>query len=149
MYFFVLRSNCSVNAESCLTPKGRVATFVLDGNWGYWRLQLQPTSCPPGKIMWWKDVSPRCILPLILTHRARDKIAAISQTTFSIAFSFLNENIWISNKMSLKYVPGVLIDNMSALVQIMACCRPGDKPLSEPMRTHFTEAYMKHYGEMS
>ena len=46
---------------------------------------------------------------------------------------FLNENIWVSNKISLKYVPWGLIDNMSALVQIMAWRRPGDKPLSEPM----------------
>ena len=25
------------------------------------------------------------------------------------------------------------INNIAALVQIMSCCRPGDKPLSEPM----------------
>ena len=46
---------------------------------------------------------------------------------------FLNEDICISNKISLKYVPRGLIDNMSTLVQIMAWRRPGDKPLSEPM----------------
>ena len=51
---------------------------------------------------------------------------------------FLNENILISNKISLKYVPWVLIDNMSALVQIMAWHHGDDKPLSEPMLTHFT-----------
>ena len=59
---------------------------------------------------------------------------------------FLNENIWTSNKMSLKYVPWVLIDSMTALVQIMAWCRPGDKPLSEPMLTQFIDAYIRHYG---
>ena len=47
----------------------------------------------------------------------------------------LNENIWISNKISFKYVPWGVIDNMSVLVQIMAWRRPGDKPLSEPMLT--------------
>ena len=46
---------------------------------------------------------------------------------------FLNENVWISLKISLKFVPKVRIDNIPALVQIMARCRPGDKPLSEPM----------------
>ena len=46
---------------------------------------------------------------------------------------FLNENIWISNKNSLKFVPKGPIDNIPALVQIMAWRRPGDKPLSEPM----------------
>ena len=57
---------------------------------------------------------------------------------------FLNENIWILNKISLKYVPCGVNDNMSALVQIMAWRRPGDKPLSEPMLIQFTDAYMRH-----
>ena len=47
--------------------------------------------------------------------------------------NFLNENIWISIKISLKFVPGGPINNIPALVQIMAWRRPGDKPLSEPM----------------
>ena len=38
---------------------------------------------------------------------------------------FLNENVWISIKNSLRFVPGCLINNMSALVQIMAWRRPG------------------------
>ena len=46
---------------------------------------------------------------------------------------FLNENVWISIKISLKFVPNVPINNIPALVQIMAWCRSGDKPSSEPM----------------
>ena len=46
---------------------------------------------------------------------------------------FLNENVWISLKMSLKFVRKGLINNIPSLVQIMAWRRPGDKPLSEPM----------------
>ena len=46
---------------------------------------------------------------------------------------FLNENIQILIKISLKFVPKVSINNNPALVQIMAWRRPGDKPLSEPM----------------
>ena len=46
---------------------------------------------------------------------------------------FLSENAWISLKISLKFVPKVRINNISALVQIMAWRRPSDKPLSEPM----------------
>ena len=34
------------------------------------------------------------------------------------------------------------IDNMSALVQIMAGCRIGNKPLSDPMMTQFTDVYI-------
>ena len=46
---------------------------------------------------------------------------------------FLNENIWISIQISLKFVPKGPINNIPALVQIMAGRRPGDKPLSELM----------------
>ena len=42
---------------------------------------------------------------------------------------FLNENIRISTKNSLKFVPKGLINNIPALVLIMAWPRPGDKPL--------------------
>ena len=46
---------------------------------------------------------------------------------------FLNENIWISIKISLKFVPKGPINNIPALVRIMAWHQSGDKPLSEPM----------------
>ena len=46
---------------------------------------------------------------------------------------FVNENAWISINISLKFVPSGPINNIAALVQIMAWRRPGDKPLSEPM----------------
>ena len=48
-------------------------------------------------------------------------------------FIFLNENVRISIKISLKLVPRGPINNIPALVQIIAWRRPGDKPLSEPM----------------
>ena len=46
---------------------------------------------------------------------------------------FFNENVWISNKISLKFVPNGTINNIAALVQIMAWRRPGANPLSEPV----------------
>ena len=46
---------------------------------------------------------------------------------------FLKENVLISIKISLNFVPKSPIDNIPALVQIMAWRRSGDKPLSEPM----------------
>ena len=46
---------------------------------------------------------------------------------------FLNENVWISIKISLRFVPWRPINNILALVQIMAWHLPGDKALSEPM----------------
>ena len=62
---------------------------------------------------------------------------------------FLNENIWILTKISLNYVPYGLMDNMAALVQIMAWRRPGDKPLSEPMLDKFGDAYMRLSASIS
>ena len=46
---------------------------------------------------------------------------------------FLNENIRIAIKISLKFVPTGPINNNPALVLIMTSRWPGDKPLSEPM----------------
>ena len=46
---------------------------------------------------------------------------------------FWNENVRISIKISLKFVAKGTINNIPALVQIMAWRRPGDKPLSESM----------------
>ena len=46
---------------------------------------------------------------------------------------FLNENVRILIKISLRCVPKDPINNIPALVQIMAWRRPGDKPLSESM----------------
>ena len=46
---------------------------------------------------------------------------------------FLGEIVEFSIKISLKCVPKGPIDNIPALVQIIAWRRPGDKPLSELM----------------
>ena len=46
---------------------------------------------------------------------------------------FLNEIVLILIKISLQSILKDPINNISAFGQIMAWCRPGDKPLSEPM----------------
>ena len=46
---------------------------------------------------------------------------------------FSNENVWSSFETSLKYVPKHQNNNIPTLIQIMAWCWPGDKPLVEPM----------------
>ena len=38
---------------------------------------------------------------------------------------FFNENVWILINISLQFVPKGPINNMAALVQIMAWCQPG------------------------
>ena len=58
---------------------------------------------------------------------------------------FLNENVLISMKISLKFVPKGQINNIPALVQIIAWRRPGDKPLSNPV----WEVYWRKYASLS
>ena len=52
---------------------------------------------------------------------------------YTFKYIFLNENVMILAKISLKFVRKGPINDIPALVQIMAWRRPGDKPLSEPM----------------
>ena len=67
----------------------------------------------------------------INTLRPRQNGRLFADDTFKRIF--LNENIRISFKISLRFVPNGLINNIPSLVLIMAWRRPGDKPLSEPM----------------
>ena len=65
------------------------------------------------------------------TLRPRQNGRRVADDTFKRIF--LNENVRISIKISLKFVPKGSVNNNPALVQIMAWRRSGDKPLSEPM----------------
>ena len=86
---------------------------------------------------------------------------------------FMNENVWILIKISLKFVPKGPINDIPSLVQIMAWRRSGGKPLSEPIMvsllTHicvtrpqwvniwsrsaqtplFIRMFLFHYGQLS
>ena len=56
---------------------------------------------------------------------------------------FVNENIGISITISLTYVSKGSINNILALVLIMAWRRSGDKPLYEPTMAQFSDAYIR------
>ena len=79
--------------------------------------------------------------PLLLTWfnfntlRPRENVRDFADDNFKCIF--LNENYKIPIRISLKFVPGSPIDNIPALVRIMAWRRPGDKPLSELMMISF------------
>ena len=83
-----------------------------------------------------------CVLSHIhalnLTHLPLDKMTAISQMTFSDAFSSMK-----SFYVRLQFFLGVQLTS-TALVKIMACRRIGDKPLSESMLTRLIDAYMRY-----
>ena len=68
---------------------------------------------------------------LFNTLRPRQNGRRFADDTFK--HIFLNENVRISIKISLKFVPKGPINNNPALVQIVAWRRSGDKPLFEPM----------------
>ena len=72
-----------------------------------------------------------CHHPFINTLRPRQNGRHFADDILKCIF--LNGNVWILIKISLKFVPKGPINNIPTLVQIMAWCRPGDKPLSESM----------------
>ena len=81
-----------------------------------------------------------------LTYLPLDKMAAISQPIFSKIFSWTKRFVfWFESHRSLSLKVLLTITK----VQIMAWRRIGDKPLSVPMLTQFTDIYMRHNGEMS
>ena len=67
-----------------------------------------------------------------LTHWGRDKMATNFLTTFSNAFSQMKiYKFWL--RVHWSFFPRVQLNNIPALFQIMACRRPGDNPLTQPM----------------
>ena len=80
----------------------------------------------------WTD--PRNLHPCLCTLRPWQNGRNFADDIFKCIF--LNENAWISLKISLKFVPKVRINNIPALVKIIAWRLPGDKPLSEPMTVY-------------
>ena len=76
----------------------------------------------------WHQIWPKCLLN---TLRPRQNGRHFPDAIFK--WIFLNENVWISINISLKFVPRGPINNIPTLVQVMAWRRPGDKPLSEQM----------------
>ena len=71
------------------------------------------------------------ICGIINTLRLRQNVCHFPDDIFERIF--LNENVSISLKISLKFVPKVRINYIPTFVQIMAWHWPHDKPLSEPM----------------
>ena len=84
---------------------------------GFLHNMLPPQYCVTGP-RWVNTLRPRQNGP----HYTDDIFKSI----------FLNEYVWIPIKISLRIVPKGPINNIPALIQIMAWRRSGDKPLSEP-----------------
>ena len=101
-------------------------------------LKLLPAGSPsPGQKSVVEDiilseVSNNDVYPWygINTLRSRQNIRHFADDIFKCIF--VNENVWISIKISLKFVPKGPINNIPASVQIMAWRLPDGKPLSGP-----------------
>ena len=76
----------------------------------------------------WCDVSCRV---LFNTLRPRQNGRYFPDDIFKCIF--FNENVWIPIQISLTFVPKGPINNIPALVRIMAWRRPGNNPLFGPM----------------
>ena len=88
---------------------------------------------------------PRLIINKITWHGIHQDANTLRQRQNGRHFAddtfkriLLNKNARISIRFSLKFYPKSPINNIPALVQIMAWRWPGDKPLSEPMVVSLT-----------
>ena len=98
----------------------------------------------------WKYIIFRCV---ITYNWCRHNSSLPRQNGHHLAddifkYIFMNEKVCILIRNSLKLVPNSQIDNESVLVQVKAWRPIADKPLSEPMLTQSTDAFMRHYEEM-
>ena len=115
-----------------------ISMYVIISRLFYHIVTKQNTTCQlgPNLHVAMQDNALDIVAPYIkrpsernLTHWGRDKWTPFRR----LKCVFLNENVWIPFQISLKFLPKGPINNIPALVQIMAWRRPGDKPLSEPM----------------
>ena len=95
--------------------------------YNHWKITCHKWLCYNGTLLHIVLMVLKCVNTLRPRHNGRHFADAIFKCIF------LNENICIPIKISLKLVPEGPINYIPALVQIMAWRRPGDKPLSETM----------------
>ena len=114
--------------EACLWP-------VFGCNWlpsNYWHCSYSVGShFREGFKYKWLQSMISFMIFIFNTLRPRQNNSHFTDNVYKCIF--FSEKVWISFKISLKFVPKFPINNIPSLVQIMAWCRPGDKPLSEPM----------------
>ena len=132
-------------------PRSLLLVGVTRLQWG--NMQVM-TWCCQATSHYLSQYWPRSLLPHGVTRPQRVNSLRLRQNRCHFAddvfqCNFWNEKFWIPIKISLKFVPKGPINNIPALVQIMAWCRTGDKPLSGPMMTQLNDAYMHHSASMS
>ena len=124
-------------------------TILLNDSYQVSDLALNyPCECKNGIIGSLCDCMNGKLLPVPLnTLRLRQNGLHFPDDIFKCIF--LDKNIYVSIKISLKFFPKGPINNFPPLVQIMAWHHPVDKPLSEPMMAWFIDTQMRHLAPMS
>ena len=107
--------------SQCPMGHAKFLSRLAEGCWG---------ACRPKQCVFYQTILPNCTKS-VNTLRPRQNGRHFAGDAFKCII--LNDNVWISIKSSLKFVPKGPINNIPSLVKIMAWRRPGDKPLSEPM----------------
>ena len=111
--------------------------IIKFGSWYYITYSVYPihTTVLLSCVMFYVCVMGYWWMYMINTFRPRQNGRHFADDNFKCIF--LNENIWIPIKISLKFVRKGPINNIRSLVQIVAWRRPGDKQLSESMMVSF------------
>ena len=122
-----IKMNLSIHLSLCTYIVGNQCFFVIISV-VLIRFRWNLVHALPRPNLGWLQISAS---QLFNTLRPRQNGRRFAADTFKRIF--LNENVLIPVKISLKFVPKGPINNTPALVRIMAWRRPGDKLLSEPM----------------
>ena len=148
----IFHVTCPLWGESTVTvsfPSQRPVTRSFDVLFDL-RLNKQFSNCndfiwwgnPPCQILQWSRGSVK--IKSLYHINSWTKWPPFWQVDDIVKCIFLNESDKIPIWISLKFVPRSPIDNKPALVQVVAWRRTGEKPLSEPMMSQFSDAYMRH-----
>ena len=141
-YVLVLR-NLSTPVRVTSLAFGQSFRVALMQPWRKW-VNISLESMKYCSITETKQI-PRATLyrfSLVNTLRPRQQDCHFSDDIFKRIFLNWNCCIWI--QISLTFVPNGPVNNKSALVQVMAWDRAGDKPVSGSMLAQFTDGCMRH-----
>ena len=93
-----------------------------------------------GSPLLWTGELDCCVGRLLNTMRLRQNGRHFPDDILKCIF--LNDYVWISIKISLKFVPKGSFNNIPALLQIMAWHQPGNKPLYNQWWFDFWRIYV-------
>ena len=125
--------------KSCRPPQWHLTGYTVclhSENTKHYHVYMGGISIQGSPVTSWREFNSHYVLAFLFinmfnTLRPRQNGRHFADEILN--FIFLNENVWIPIKISLKVFPKGPIDNIPSLVQIMGWRRSGDKPLSEPM----------------